>query len=129
EIGATYLRLTAFTEPVSLFQSPPHRGDRCDTRRLQAASTRRPVSVPSSSGRSVRRSKIMATIDQSVGFSPLLIGEIGATRSRLDTQVALPEVSVPSSSGRSVRRMKDRAYAWLDDAVSVPSSSGRSVRR
>ena len=90
---------------VDTFQSPPHRGDRCDL----AEVVRRPrlprVSVPSSSGRSVRHRRAMAP-----------------------TKARLYSVSVPSSSGRSVRRCRlelgDPRVQW----VSVPSSSGRSVR-
>jgi len=80
---------------VAWFQSPPHRGDRCNLslRRCERAN-RGLVSVPSSSGRSVQRSRrAPAAWPWAPSFSPLLIGEIGATRRqhhpRLRTQLWL----------------------------------------
>src|SRR5208282_1127923 len=62
------------------------------------------VSVPSSSGRSVRLAKWFENgTPLTSRFSPLLIGEIGATIYFGPRDERISQVSVPSSSGRSVR--------------------------
>src|SRR5216684_571448 len=93
-------------EATTSFQSPPHRGDRCNfTFVLVGVESQSAwVSVPSSSGRSVQRRENHATHRRLASFSPLLIGEIGATMPGLATpQMLIWLVSVPSSSGRSVQ--------------------------
>ncbi len=116
-----------------MFQSPPHRGDRCngDACDERPVDGYRHVSVPSSSGRSVQHRQRRVSPGLCVwfqspphrgdrcnliqfgparvaefSFSPLLIGEIGATLRRLGLRHRVePVVSVPSSSGRSVQHL------------------------
>ena len=63
-----------------------------------------PLSVPSSSGKSLQRI---------TGFERLTITRL----------------SVPSSSGKSLQRQPQSSFMALTDRLSVPSSSGRSLQR
>src|SRR6266849_4227825 len=86
------------------FQSPPHRGDRCN--QVDIRPLRRTFTFQSPPHRGDRCNLVWAVDDPIIHqrFSPLLIGEIGATtafpRAR---HMRMRSVSVPSSSGRSVQ--------------------------
>ena len=117
----------AVTDAILMFQFPPHRDVLCEKGRGIRMAGRALVSVPSSSGCSLRVSTRTSAPLAVSGFSSLLIGMFSArqgcwlpTRSRC-------QVSVPSSSGCSLR-VRLVQVLQLDVVVSVPSSSGCSLR-
>jgi len=87
------------------------------------------VSVPSSSGRSVRRGLQYLKIWVTGGsFSPLLIGEIGATLADYMEAIAFLSGFSPLLIGEIGATFQVRLQYVCGRLVSVPSSSGRSVR-
>src|SRR5581483_8751467 len=80
ERGATAASPFSTNHSIS-FQSPPHRGTWCDGTAGKTRSMPSPcsLSVPSSSGNVVRRPAPAKTRPATPPFSPLLIGERGAT--------------------------------------------------
>ena len=144
----------AHQREASHFQSPPHRGTWCDfghsscprprvflsvpsssgnvvrleDRPLRAVLIDVPLSVPSSSGNVVRRGE-PGLLDRPApgAFSPLLIGERGATGGGAAHRGVVAFLSVPSSSGNVVRHRRSfRVHDYHH--LSVPSSSGNVVR-
>ncbi len=110
------------------FQSPIPRGDGCDGTMERRSLSPARLSVPYSSGRWVRRGGMGSERLEPQAFSPLFLGEMGATPAGIRALAAVVPLSVPYSSGRWVRQ-GDRRTATLIIDLSVPYSSGRWVRR
>ena len=98
-IGATKLPQRPFVAPVA-FQSPIHRGDRCNVDGRRQAGEAYVAFSPLFIG------VIGATVDKDeavipveFSFSPLFIGVIGATYNPLSMEEDLFILSVPYSSG------------------------------
>ncbi len=116
--------------PRHRFQSPIPRGDGCDNYAILTRHRLGPhLSVPYSSGRWVRLKRAEQKVrDLRSTFSPLFLGEMGATTTASRSKSNSDLLSVPYSSGRWVRLAAPAGRIVKAVPLSVPYSSGRWVR-
>src|SRR5579885_1873543 len=108
------------------FQSPPHRGIRCDQNISQGNGVSIPDFSPLLIGEFGVTSEAFAGLAGSLDFSPLLIGEFGVTPTHCRRASAL--LTFQSPPQRGIRCDPYTLPAGVGTSyISVPSSSGNSV--